>query len=125
MLPEDLLSRCAEPMSAGASLGDWLGLAAADNDALVTRTGDRWIASWAGLPVISRLDRTVCTSHRGNRRRPLSRERYDGTGSPAGGQPSRAQPSQRSLGLTLTLDRVTHVKCYDCHSRRFQKPRKH
>jgi hypothetical protein len=65
VLPEDLLSRCAEPTPAGALPGDWLGLAAADNDALVTSAGDRWMASWAGLPVISRLDRTVCTSHPG------------------------------------------------------------
>ena len=78
MPPADLLSRCVEPIPADASLGDWLGLAAADNDALVTSAGDRWMASWAGLLVISRLDRTVCTSHPGNGRRPLSHERRGG-----------------------------------------------
>ena len=84
MPPEDLLSQGSEPTPAGALLGNWFGLAAADNDALVTSTGDRWMASWAGLPVISRLDRTVCTSHPGNGGRPLSRERRGGTGTPAG-----------------------------------------
>ena len=84
MLPEDVLSRCAEPTPAGALLGDWFGLAAADNDAVVIKAGDRWMASWAGLPVISRLDRTVCTSHPGNGGRPLSREPRGETGTPAG-----------------------------------------
>jgi hypothetical protein len=83
VLPEDLLSGCAEPISADSSFEDWVGLAAADNDALVTSAGDRWMASWAGLSVISRLDRTVCTSHPGNGRRPLSRERRGATGTPA------------------------------------------
>src|SRR5262249_8373509 len=63
---EDLLSRGAEPASAGAPFGDWLWPAAAAKDALAAGAGDRWIASWAGPPVISRLDRTVSA--------PLTRE---------------------------------------------------
>src|SRR6516165_9502531 len=104
-------------MPAGASLGDWLGLAAADNDALATSAGDRWIASWAGLPVISRLDRTVCTSHPGNGRRPLSGSATRNRSAGRMASRTSAQPSQQSLALTLTLDRVAHIKCCHCYLR--------
>ncbi len=30
-----------------------------------------------------------------------------------------SRPSQQSLGLTLTLGRVTHIKCYHCYQKCF------
>ena len=36
-----------------------------------------------------------------------------------------AQPSQQSLALTLTLDRVAHMKCCHCYLRSLHKTEKH
>src|SRR5215472_11477370 len=106
----------AVPLPA-APLRNWARLAGASKDAVGTCAGDRRSVSRAVLPVISRLDRTVLHLSPGERqastepryavrrrkRRPILVGAFC------------ARPSQQSLGHTLTLDRVPHIKCYHCY----------
>src|SRR5215471_6900146 len=114
-LAGELPLRGAVPLPA-APFGKVARLAGAFKDAVGMCAGDRSSVSRAGLPVISRLDRTVLHLSPGERQ--ASTE-------PRG---CRAQPKHRTprpailraavsanLGLTLTLARVTHIKCYHCY----------